>query len=175
MSVAPLLPPAALAETLLREWEAQARPTPTPAYRAARADLLARLARFSAQLLRAADLNVDADDARTVLGRATTFRLGAAVAGGSGRASRLTALLTADLAWFPPHVPPADVRPIAALLSLQSGTEHELEMDELSEIVETIQHNLLTPDTEMIFGHGIAHEAGETGLLAWLLVGYEAG
>lgn len=170
MPVVPLLTPSTLAETLLSEWEAQTRPTPTPAYHAARADLLARLARFSAQLLRAADLNVDAVDARTVLGRATAFRLGAAVASGTGRASRLTALLTADLAWFPPYVSPANVRPVAALLSLQSGTEHELEMDELTEIVEAIQHNLLTPDTEMIFGHGIAPEAG---LLAWLLVGYE--
>lgn len=164
--------PAALATTLLRDWEAAARPAPTPAYQAARPGLLARLTQFVALLLRPDDVNIDPADARTVLAHATAFRLGHATAAGPGRAGRIAPLLAADLTLFPPDAPPAGLRPVAALLSLQSGTEHDLEMDELTEIVEAIQRNLLSPNTEMVFGHGIAPEAETAGLRAWLLVGY---
>ena len=164
--------PAALAATLLHEWEAAARPAPTPAYRAAHAGLLVRLAQFVALLLRPDDVNINPADARTVLGHAKAFRLGHAATTGPGRASRIGLLLAADLALFPPAVLLAGLRPVAALFSLQSGTEHDLEMDELTEIVEAIQQNFLSRNTEMIFGHGIAPEADEAGLQAWLLVGY---
>lgn len=171
MPFAPL-PPAALAEKLLAEWEARLRPVPTPAYQTARAHLLAQLTGFSALLLRPDDINLDADDVRAVLRRATAFRLGHASTTGPNRAARLAPLLAANLQLFPPAAAPETLQPMVALLSLQSGPAQELEMDELTEIVETVQQTLLTPEVEMIFGHGISPEAEDAGLLAWLLVGY---
>jgi hypothetical protein len=109
-----------------------------------------------------------------VLRRARAFRLGHATATGPGRATRLGPLLAVDSQLFPALAPLPYLRPVAALLSLVSGPRHELEMDELTEILETVQQTLLTPDTEMVFGHGSLPEADETGLQAWLLVGYEA-
>lgn len=167
--------PAALAETLLHEWETRARPAATPAYLTARPAVLARLTELSTLLLRPDDINLNAEDARTTLRPATAFRLGHATAAGPCRAARLGPLLAADLSSFPPLAPPPDQQPITALLSLQSHHDHDLGMDELTEIVEYVQQTLLTPEVEMIFGHGIAPEAGEAGLLVWLLVGYTAG
>ena len=164
--------PAALAEMLLREWETRTRPVSTPAYLAARQPVLALLTEFSTLLLRHDDINLDADDVRAVLRKATAFSLGRAETTGSDRAARLGALLVADLSPFPYVALPEDLQPVAALLSLQSGPSHELAMDELTEIVETVQKTALYEDTEMIFGHGISSEADEVGLLAWLLVGY---
>ena len=166
--------PATLAETLLREWETSACPTSTPAYQAARPRVLARLTEFSALLLRPDDINIDPNDARATLRRATAFRLGRASASGPTRAARLLPLLTADLIPFSPVTPPPGLRPITALLSLQSHLGHELEMNELTEIVETVQQTILTPAVEMIFGHGISPEIEEAALQVWLLVGYAA-
>ncbi len=174
MSPSPDFSPAALAETLLCDWEAHARPTPTPAYQAARVGLLARLTEFSALLLRPDDINLNADDARAVLRPATAFRLGRAATTGPARAARLGSLLAANLPLFPPAAAPATLRPVVAVLSLQSGPAQELEMDELTEITETVQQTILTPEVEMIFGHGISSEAEDATLLAWLLVGYAA-
>ena len=109
--------PAALAETLLAEWEAHARPATTAAYVAARAGLLPRLTAFCALLLRPYDLNVDPEDARSVLRHATAFRLGCAATFGPHRATGLPPLLTADLHLLPPVAPPAGLQPIGALLS----------------------------------------------------------
>jgi cell division protein FtsZ len=46
------------------------------------------------------------------------------------------------------------------LLSIMSGAEHELEMDELTEITEYIQEKA-GQDAEMIFGHGIDDSLGQ--------------
>ncbi|WP_210516114.1 hypothetical protein [Hymenobacter terricola] len=166
--------PAALAETLLCDWEALAQPTSTLAYQTARLRLLVQLTEFSALLLRPDDVNIDPDDARAPLRHATAFRLGRAEATGPHRAARLCPLLAANLLCFPPIAPPPGLQPIAALLSLQSGLYHELEMDELTEIVGAVQQTILTQEVEMIFGHGISPEAEEAELLVWLLVGYAA-
>ncbi|MDB5271306.1 MAG: hypothetical protein JWP58_4346 [Hymenobacter sp.] len=163
-------PATALAETLLCEREAHSQPVVTPAYQATRSNLLARLAEFSSLLLRPDD--IDPDDARAVLGRATAFRLGHAATSGPNRAARLAPILATNSLLFPPIASPPGLQPIAALLSLLSGPTQELEMDELTEIVEAVQRNILSEDTEMIFGHGILPEAEEAGILAWLLVGY---
>ena len=167
--------PAALAETLLTNWEAHAQPVTTPAYRAARPAVLARLAAYSARLLHSDDINLDPEDARATLRRATTFGLSRAAAAGPNRATRLAALLAAALVAFPPVTPSTGLHPVAALLSLQSGCNDDLAMDELTEILATVQQTLLTPETKLAFGHGISPAPTDAGLLAWLLVAYTAG
>ena len=77
--------PAALAAILLHKWEATTRPAPTSAYRAARPQVLALLAKFSQSLLLDAPINIDAEDVRSVLRRVITVGLGTAIAHGAGR------------------------------------------------------------------------------------------
>ncbi|MEJ7666293.1 MAG: hypothetical protein WKG07_45655 [Hymenobacter sp.] len=118
--------------------------------------MLARLGEICALLLRPDDINVDADDARALLSCASIFRLGSATASGPARAARLGRLLAADLQPFPPSATPETLPPVAAFAHPAKRPQpEELEMDELSEIVEAVRRNILSEDTEMAFGHGI--------------------
>lgn len=164
--------PAALAETLLREWEARTRPAPTPAYQAARPLMLAQLADLCQLLLQPADINVTADDVREVLLRATTIGLGTTVAHGSGRAARVAAGVTAAIQTQ--QLGPAPTgNPVSSLLSISSSPDCELEMDELTQITETVQ-TTFAQDMEMVFGHDISPDLTDSELRVWLLVGYAA-
>ena len=165
--------PATLAITLLHEWEAGTRPAPTPAYLAARPQALALLAEFSHSLLLDAPINVDAEDVRSVLRRASTIGLGTAVAHGPGRAGRAAALVMAAVQAQQLGPAPAG-RAVSSLLCIASGPDCDLAMDELTEITETIQ-TAFGQDMEMIFGHDIVPALSDSALQVWMLVGYRAG
>ncbi len=164
-----MLPAPTTAAALLTEWEARAQPDPA-AYAAQRPALLALLIDFCALLDGPADVNVDREDLRAVLQPATALGLARAAAAGPGRAPRVTQALLAALAAQRIAGHP---QAVTALLSISSPDTAELEMDELTEILQTIQQ-YLGPDAEMIFGHGSSPAADGTGLRLWLLVGYAA-
>ena len=163
---------AALAATLLHEWEAAARPALTPTYQAARPRVLALLTEFSQSLLLDSPINVDAEDVRSVLRRATTIGLGTAVAHAPGRAGQAAALVIAATQAQPLGPAPTG-RAVSALQCIASGPDCDLEMDELTEITETIQ-TTFGQDMEMIFGHDIIPDLPGSALQVWLLVGYAA-
>ena len=163
--------PAALAATLLAEWETRTNPACTPAYLAARAPTLSLLAELSQSLLPGTPLNVDAEDVRTVLRQAAAFGLGTAVAHGEGRAGRAAAQAIATTR-AQPLGPASAGRAVASLLCIASGPDCELAMDELTEITETI-HGAFGQDMEMIFGHDLLPHLPDSALQVWLLVGFE--
>ncbi|HEX8328406.1 MAG TPA: hypothetical protein VF629_12750 [Hymenobacter sp.] len=157
---------------LLREWETDTCPTPTPTYLAARPRVLDLLAEFCGSLLTDAPISVDAEDVRSVLSRAITLGLGAAVAHGPGRAGRAAAMVIAAVGAQPLGPTPAG-RAVSSLLCITSGPDCELEMDELTHITETIQI-AFGKDMEMIFGHDVVPGLTDSKLQVWLLVGYVA-
>jgi cell division GTPase FtsZ len=164
--------PVLLAETLLHEWETSTRSTQSPAYLAARPRVSALLAEFSKSLLIDAPINVDAEDVRSVLRRATTIGLGTAVAHGPGRAGHAAALVIATVQAQQLGPEPTGSA-VSSLLCITSGPDCELEMDELTEITETVQ-TTFGQDMEMIFGHDILPDLTGSALQVWLLVGYAA-
>lgn len=164
--------PNALAATLLHEWEASTRPAPTPSYRAARPHVLALLVKFSQSLLLDAPLNIDAEDARTVLRQASTIGLGTAIAHGCGRAGRAAALVVAA-ARNQQFDPAPTGWAVSSLLCIASGPDCDLEMDDLTEITETIQL-AFGQEMEMIFGHDIVPDLTDCALRVRLLMGYAA-
>lgn len=95
-------------------------------------------------------VNVDFQDVRTVMRNAGAAVMGSAETNGENRASR-----AAEAALASPLLDNRDI--IGAqkiLLSIMSGDQEELQMDELSEITEYIQEQA-GEDAEMIFGHGV--------------------
>lgn len=137
-----------LADHLLDEWT-QTLPDAVPHPSAA-----VRLAfnRFVSEVLqRNPDTNLDQADVQEVLRGATGLGVGRAEASGSGRA--LGAL--AD-AYHTRASVGLDSAPYGrVLLSLISHTDTELEMDEFTDVLETVQRRT-GPDWEIIFGHGVA-------------------
>ena len=164
--------PAALAETLLREWEARTRPAPTPAYQAARRPVLALLTEFCESLRADDPITVDAEDVRAVLHQSTAIGLGSAVAYGPDRASQAAASVIAAVR-AQQLGPTPTAHPVLALLAIRSGPDLELQMDELTEITETVQ-TAFGQDLEMIFGHNDSAGLLGPALHVWLLVGYAA-
>jgi cell division GTPase FtsZ len=164
--------PAVFAETLLREWETGTSPAATPPYLTARSRVLALLTEFNKLLLADSSINVDAEDVRSVLRRATTIGLGTAVAHAPGRAGHAAALVIA--AAQTQQLGPAPTgTAVSALLYLISGPDCELDMDELTYITETIQ-TAFGQEMEIILGHHIASNLTGSALQVWLLVGYAA-
>ena len=137
-----------LADHLLDEWVQTlpgAVPRPSPAVRHA-------FVRFVSEVLqRNPDTNLDQADVREVLRGATGLAVSRAEASGPGRA--LGAL--ADAYHTRAAVGPADALYGRVLLSLLSHADTELEMDELTDVLETVQR-WSGPDWEIIFGHGVA-------------------
>lgn len=101
-------------------------------------------------------VNVDFQDVRTVMLNAGAAVMGAAETRGDARARKAAEGALAS--------PLLDSRNIMGakkiLLSIISGTEAELQMDELSEITEYIQEQA-GEDAEMIFGHGVDPDLGD--------------
>ena len=58
-----------------------------------------------------------------------------------------------------------------ALLNIISPAAEPLHMDELTLIIETLQHTL-GQDAELIFGHDETADSAVAELRGWLLVGY---
>jgi len=104
-----------------------------------------------------ADVNVDFEDVKTVMKDSGAAVMGSSVTEGENRARR-----AAEEALNSPLLNNTDIHGAQRiLLSIMSGADHELEMDELTEITEYIQEKA-GQDAEMIFGHGIDESLGQS-------------
>ncbi|MBX0333017.1 cell division FtsZ family protein [Pontibacter sp. HSC-14F20] len=128
-----------------------------------RADVFVKLDEYVAHAVRAiaeivavtAELNVDVDDVRTVMAGARRATVGSGTGAGQGRAM-LAAQQAVATALLGSELQGSD----RVLLSIISGPETELEMDELTEITEFIQ-NSTSEQVEVIFGHAIDDDLGD--------------
>src|SRR5690349_6389878 len=101
-------------------------------------------------------VNVDFQDVRTVMLNAGAAVMGSAETRGEDRAKK-----AAEGALSSPLLDNRDIMGAKKiLLSIISGEEAELQMDELTEITEYIQEQA-GEDAEMIFGHGVDPELGD--------------
>ncbi|GAB3571471.1 cell division protein FtsZ [Hymenobacter daeguensis] len=104
-----------------------------------------------------ADVNVDFEDVKTVMKDSGAAVMGSSVTEGENRARR-----AAEEALNSPLLNNTDIHGAQRiLLSIMSGVEHELEMDELTEITDYIQEKA-GQDAEMIFGHGVDDTLGQS-------------
>ena len=101
-------------------------------------------------------VNVDFEDVKTVMKDS-----GAAVMGSSTISGEQRALKAAEIAISSPLLNNTDILGAKKiLLSITSGEEAELQMDELSEITDYIQERA-GDEAEVIFGHGVDPNLGE--------------
>ena len=114
-------------------------------------------------------VNVDFMDVQTVMKGAGAAVMGSATADGEGRALR-----AAEMAISSPLLNNKDINGATKiLLSIISGEEAELQMDELTEITEYIQEKA-GDDAEVIFGHGIDPNHGQNISVTVIATGFEA-
>ena len=103
------------------------------------------------------DVNVDFEDVKTVMKESGAAVMGSSITDGENRARR-----AAEEALNSPLLNNTDIQGAQKiLLSIMSGPDHELEMDELTEITEYIQDKA-GQDAEMIFGHGVDETLGQS-------------
>ena len=101
-------------------------------------------------------VNVDFEDVKTVMKEAGAAVMGSAHASGDNRARR-----AAEMALNSPLLNNQNINGAQKiLLSIMSGQEAELQMDELSDITDYIQE-FAGDEAEVIFGHGVDAELGE--------------
>jgi cell division protein FtsZ len=115
-------------------------------------------------------INVDFEDVKTVMKNAGAAVMGSATTAGEGRS-----LKAAEQAITSPLLNSVDIlgaRKI--LLSIISGEQAELQMDELTEISEYIQSKA-GDEAEVIFGHGIDTELGESIRVTVIATGFDQG
>ncbi len=113
-------------------------------------------------------VNVDFEDVKTVMSQSGTAVMGTAQAEGEGRALR-----AAEEALNSPLLNEKDIHGAQkVLLSIISGEEAELQMDELSEITDYIT-DMAGDDAEVIFGHGIDSELGESIRVTVITTGFD--
>lgn len=104
-----------------------------------------------------AEVNVDFEDVKTVMKDSGAAVMGSATTEGEGRALR-----AAEEALSSPLLNNTDIHGAQKiLLSIMSGEQAELEMDELTEITEYIQEKA-GQEAEVIFGHGIDSTLGQS-------------
>jgi cell division protein FtsZ len=104
-----------------------------------------------------AEVNVDFEDVKTVMKDSGAAVMGSAITEGEGRALR-----AAEEALSSPLLNNTDIHGAQKiLLSIMSGEQAELEMDELTEITEYIQEKA-GQEAEVIFGHGIDSTLGQS-------------
>ncbi|SMB91511.1 cell division protein FtsZ [Hymenobacter roseosalivarius DSM 11622] len=103
------------------------------------------------------EVNVDFEDVKTVMKDSGAAVMGSSITDGENRAQR-----AAEEALASPLLNNTDIHGAQKiLLSIMSGDQAELEMDELTEITEYIQ-NKAGQDAEVIFGHGIDATLGQS-------------
>ncbi|WP_205502062.1 cell division protein FtsZ [Rufibacter psychrotolerans] len=101
------------------------------------------------------DVNVDFEDVKTVMKDSGVAVMGSAITEGENRALR-----AAEESLSSPLLNNTDIHGAQKiLLSIMSGDQAELEMDELTEITEYIQDKA-GDEAEVIFGHGIDSTLG---------------
>ncbi len=114
-------------------------------------------------------VNVDFQDVRTVMHNA-----GAAVMGSAETRSENRAKKAAEGALASPLLDNRDIMGAKRiLLSIISGEEAELQMDELSEITQYIQDQA-GEDAEMIFGHGVDPDLGDRIRVTVIATGFQS-
>lgn len=154
---------------LLAAWEAPATPAQLAAQAPHRAAVLVWLTALHQLIASALPLpgNVDMDDIYTVVRSAGAMRAAQTETAGPTRAAEALRQLVLPVAIYGQ---PAR----RALLFIASGTTAPLEMDELSEITETIHTTLLHDEGEMIFGHSEQVAITNGAIQVWLLLAYQA-
>jgi cell division protein FtsZ len=114
-------------------------------------------------------VNVDFQDVRTVMLNAGAAVMGSAETRGDNRARK-----AAEGALASPLLDNRDIMGAKKiLLSIISGVEAELQMDELTEITEYIQDQA-GDDGEMIFGHGVDPDLGDRIRVTVIATGFPA-
>lgn len=113
-------------------------------------------------------VNVDFEDVKTVMKKAGAAVMGSAQAEGEDRARR-----AAELALTSPLLDYKDIHGAKKiLLSIVSGQEAEMQMDELAIITDYIQEQV-GEDAEMIFGHGSDKQLKESIRVTVIATGFE--
>jgi len=113
-------------------------------------------------------VNVDFEDVKTVMRNSGAAVMGSAETEGDHRAIR-----AAEEAISSPLLNNKNIHGAQKiLLSIISGEEAELQMDELTEITEYIQETAGT-DAEVIFGHGVDAELGESIRVTLIATGFD--
>ena len=114
-------------------------------------------------------VNVDFQDVKTVMHNAGAAVMGSATMEGEGRARR-----AAEAALVSPLLNNREVHGAKKiLLSITSGEQAELQMDELTDITEYIQE-MAGDEAEVIFGHGVDPELGDSIRVTVIATGFES-
>lgn len=114
-------------------------------------------------------VNVDFQDVKTVMVNAGAAVMGSATMEGEGRARR-----AAEAALVSPLLNNREVHGAKKiLLSITSGEQAELQMDELTDITEFIQE-MAGDEADVIFGHGVDPELGENIRVTVIATGFES-
>ncbi|RYD94384.1 MAG: cell division protein FtsZ, partial [Sphingobacteriales bacterium] len=117
-----------------------------------------------------ADVNVDFEDVKTVMKNSGAAVMGSAITEGENRAER-----AAEEALNSPLLNNTDILGAQKiLLSIMSGEQAELEMDELTEITDYIQMQA-GDDADVIFGHGIDTTLGQSIRVTVIATGFAKG
>ncbi|MDF2156851.1 cell division protein FtsZ [Algoriphagus sp. CAU 1675] len=132
-------------------------------------DILSTAAKSIAEIITIhQDVNVDFEDVKTVMKDAGAAVMGSSTQEGEGRSIR-----AADAAISSPLLNNVDIKGAQKiLLSIMSGEDEELSMDELSEITEYIQEKA-GDNAEVIFGQGIDPELGSAIRVTVIATGFE--
>jgi cell division protein FtsZ len=132
-------------------------------------DILTTAAKSIAEIITIhQDVNVDFEDVKTVMKDAGAAVMGSATEEGEGRAIRAAASAISS-----PLLNNVEIRGAEKiLLSIMSGEEEELSMDELSDITEYIQEKA-GDNAEVIFGQGIDAELGKAIRVTVIATGFE--
>jgi len=132
-------------------------------------DILTTAAKSIAEIITVhQDVNVDFEDVKTVMKDAGAAVMGSSTEEGEGRAIR-----AAGAAISSPLLNNVDIKGAEKiLLSIMSGEEEELSMDELSEITEYIQEKA-GDNAEVIFGQGIDQELAKGIRVTVIATGFE--
>lgn len=113
-------------------------------------------------------VNVDFEDVKTVMKNSGAAVMGSSTTEGENRARR-----AAEEAISSPLLNNENIHGAQKiLLSIISGEEAELQMDELTDITEYIQEVAGT-DAEVIFGHGVDHDLGDSIRVTLIATGFD--
>ncbi|BDC99412.1 cell division protein FtsZ [Persicobacter psychrovividus] len=116
-----------------------------------------------------AEINVDFEDVKTVMKDSRASVMGSAEVHGEDRALR-----AAEMAIASPLLDNRDIRGARrVLLSIMSGEDAELDMQELADITEFIQERAGEDADDVIWGHGIVPELGEKIRVTVIATGFD--
>ncbi len=113
-------------------------------------------------------VNVDFEDVKTVMSNSGSAVMGSSITEGENRARR-----AAEEALASPLLNEKDIHGAQkVLLSIISGEEAELQMDELAEITDFIME-MAGDEAEVIFGHGIDNDLGHSIRVTVIATGFD--